>query len=113
MHDLSSQLAAVMPTALEGRVSQIVGTTAAVAGFPAPLGAVAEIERQSGGELLAEVIGFRQGLTLMYPLGELSGVRCGDRVRLRQTKRWLGVGPQLLGRVVDAFGRPIDGRERH
>src|SRR5256714_10905783 len=109
MHNFTAQLATIMPTALEGRVARLVGTTAAVAGFPAPVGAVAEIRRQGGEPLPAEVIGFRDELTLLYPLGDLSGVRHGDRVRLRQTTHWLPVGRSLLGRVVDALGRPIDG----
>src|SRR5438445_189040 len=55
MHDFTAQLATVMPTALEGRVARLVGTTAAVAGFPAPVGAVAEIRRQAGEPLAADV----------------------------------------------------------
>ena len=109
MHDFAAQLAAVMPTALEGRVARLVGTTAAVAGFPAPVGATAEICRQGSEPLAAEVVGFRDELTLLYPLGDLTGVRHGDRVRLRHTNQWLPVGGELLGRVVNALGRPIDG----
>jgi len=111
MHDFASQLETIIPTAVEGRVARLVGTTAAVAGFPAPVGAKAEICRKAEPPLPAEVIGFRDDLTLLYPLGELSGVRHGDRVRLRQTSHWLSVGGALLGRVVDAMGRPIDGGE--
>jgi flagellum-specific ATP synthase len=40
----------------------------------------------------------------------MAGVRHGNRVRLRQTCRWLAVGHELLGRVIDAYGRVIDGR---
>ncbi len=109
MHDFAAQLAAVMPTALEGRVARLVGTMAAVAGFPAPVGATAEICRQACEPLAAEVVGFRDELTLLYPLGDLTGVRHGDRVLLRHTNQWLPVGGELLGRVVNALGRPIDG----
>ena len=57
-----------MPTALTGTVAQTVGMTISAAGFPAPVGAMAEIRRESGAPLLAEVIGFRDDLTLLYPL---------------------------------------------
>lgn len=97
-----------MPTALTGRVSRTEGLTTAVAGFPAPVGAVVEIDRQTGPPVEAEVIGFREELTLVYPLGDVAGVRRGNRVRLRRTMRRLPVGPQLLGRVLDARGTPID-----
>jgi len=105
-----AQLDRVMTTAITGSVAQTVGMTISVAGFPAPVGAIAEIERETGSPLPAEVIGFRNEWTLLYPLGNLAGIRHGNRVRLRQTARWLRVGPGLLGRVLDAYGRAVDGK---
>jgi FliI/YscN family ATPase len=84
--------------------------TAAAADFPAPVGAVVEVESQTGEVLEAEVIGFRDELTLLYLLSTASGVRHGNRVRLRRTARWLRVGSAMLGRVFDAHGQTIDGR---
>ena len=43
-------------------------------------------------------------------MSDLSGVRRGNRVRLVRTTRWLRVGPELLGRVIDAEGNAIDGQ---
>src|SRR6266567_2512034 len=110
MLDLIEQLERVMPTALSGSVVRTVGMTAAVADFPAPVGALVEIERHSAEPLRAEVIGFRDSLTVLYPFSELKGVRRGNRVRLVGTARWLRVGEELLGRVVNAQGQGIDGR---
>ncbi|HEX3998326.1 MAG TPA: FliI/YscN family ATPase [Pirellulales bacterium] len=110
MQSLLAQLDRVMPTALVGSVVRTSGMTAAVADFPAPVGALVEIERQTGTPLRAEVIGFRDAITLVYPYSDLNGVRRGNRVRLLGTTRWLRVGDGLLGRVVDAHGRAIDGR---
>ena len=95
---------------LTGRVVESVGLTAAVAGLPAPVGAVARIATQSGEEVEAEVIGFRDQHTIVMPLSNLTGVRRGSEVRLVRTARTLPVGPGLLGRVVDARVRTIDGR---
>ena len=97
MLELADQLDSLMPTALEGSVVRIVGLAAAVADFPAPVGAVVEIERDTGAPALAEVIGFRDELTLLYPHENLQGVRRGNRVRLLRTTRWLRVGKELLG----------------
>jgi len=108
--DFVEQLETLMPTALHGSVAGTVGTTVSVAGFPAPVGAMAEIHRQAGAPVEAEVIGFRDDLTLLYPMGELGGVRRGNRVRLTRTSRWLRVGEELLGRVIDAHGHAVDGR---
>jgi flagellum-specific ATP synthase len=109
MQDILEQLETLLPTALSGRVVRTIGMTAAVAGLPAPVGALVEIERQSGGAILGEVIGFDKSLTLVYPFGEVAGLRHGSRVRLKKTTRFLSVGEQLLGRIVDAHGRAIDG----
>jgi len=108
--DLAEQLQAAMPTALVGSVARTVGMTVSVAGFPAPVGALAEIQRQGGSPLKAEVIGFRDDLTVLYPFSDLEGVRRGNRVRLVRTSRWLRVGADLLGRVIDAEGNAVDGR---
>jgi len=110
MWDVAAQLEQVVPAALIGSVMQTSGLTLSAAGFPAPVGAVAEIERHSGPPLYAEVVGFRDQLTLLYPLGKVSGIRRGNRVRLARTARWLRVGDALRGRVIDAAGEPVDGK---
>ena len=105
-----AQLERIMTTAITGNVAQTVGMTISAAGFPAPVGAIAEIQRETGVPLLAEVIGFRNEMTLLYPLSDLAGIRHGNRVRLRQTAQWLRVGRGLLGRVLGASGRTVDGK---
>ena len=95
---------------LTGSVVQTVGLTAAVADFPAPIGALVSIERPSQGSIEAQVVGFRDKQTLVMPLSNLDGIRRGSPVKLVRTSRSLRVGDGLLGRVVDARGRCIDGR---
>src|SRR5262245_58940432 len=107
---LKHQLDSILPTTLAGSIVRTEGLAAAVASLPAPVGAVVEIERLASSPIEAEVIGFRGQETIVYPLGEMMGVRRGDRVRLRHTRRMLRVGPELLGRVIDARGRAIDHR---
>jgi flagellum-specific ATP synthase len=103
------QLDYLLPTGLTGCVQRTEGVMTAVAGFPAPVGALVEIQRGSGLVVPAEVVGFRDELTLVYPLGDLTGIGRGNPVRLVRTRRSLGVGDSLLGRVVNAHGSPIDG----
>jgi flagellum-specific ATP synthase len=106
----TAPLEGAMLTGLTGSVVQTIGLTAAVADFPAPVGALVQISRPSGPSVDAEVVGFRDKTTLIMPLGSLEGVRRGSEVRLTRTSRTLRVGEGLLGRVVDARGRAIDGR---
>src|SRR4051794_39942178 len=110
MTTLLNQLDAILPTAMSGSIIRTEGLAAAVAGLPAPVGAVVEIERLAGKPIEAEVIGFRDQQTIVYPLAEMTGVRRGDRVRLVRTRRMLRAGSELLGRVIDARGRAIDHR---
>jgi flagellum-specific ATP synthase len=112
MLDYKNQLAAILPTALEGSIVRTVGSAVAVAGLPAPVGGLVSIERQAGGPVEAEVIGLGHELTLVFPWGDLQGVRHGNRVRLVRTKGHLRTGEGLLGRIVDARGHCIDGRPR-
>ncbi len=112
MLDFAEQLEHVMPTALTGTVARTTGMTVSAAGFPAPVGALAQIERETGSAVWAEVIGFRDQLTVLYPFTDLTGVRHGNRVRLSRTTHWLHVGDELLGRVIGADGNAVDGRPR-
>lgn len=108
VYEYRSQLEGLIPSAIYGSVLRIEGMLAAVAGFPAPVGAVVEIERQGSSAVTGEVVGFKDGLTLVYPFDVLTGVRRGNRVHLRRTSRFVRVGDALLGRVLDAHGHTCD-----
>jgi FliI/YscN family ATPase len=58
----------------------------------------------------AQVVGFRDGKVLLMPLEETGGLQLGDRVIARPEAARVEVGQQLLGRVLDGFGKPMDGR---
>ncbi|MEN0109778.1 MAG: FliI/YscN family ATPase [Planctomycetota bacterium] len=107
--DESTLVAEALPTALVGSVAETTGPLATVADLPAPIGAVVSIAAAGGRAIEAEVVGFRGRLTLVSPLGDLTGVRRGAPARLVRTKRRLRVGPALVGRVLNAHGDPIDG----
>lgn len=102
------QIESVMPARLIGSVVRTEGMTVSATGFPAPIGALATIAQPAGRSIRAEVIGFRDNLTLLYSYSDLTGVRPGSRIEMVRTVSWLRVGEELLGRVVDAFGNPID-----
>lgn len=105
----AAQLSHILPMRLTGRVSRLVGLTAAVAGFPAPIGAIVRLEREHGDPLEGEVVGFHDQETLLLPYGELGGIRRGTPVTLVQSTPGARVGDALLGRVINGRGRFIDG----
>lgn len=98
---------------LSGRVAQVVGLTVEARGLDGQVGEICEIRTgSSGGQapLQAEVVGFRDERTLLMPLGEMHGIQPGSPVFPLRTVFRAPVGHELLGRVLDGLGRPIDGR---
>jgi flagellum-specific ATP synthase len=106
---LIEQSRRVMAIGVRGRVERITGLTAAVAGFPAPMGSLCSLWRDSGERILAEVIGFQGEETLLQPYGDPQGLRRGNVVELVQSVPSVRFGDRLKGRVVNALGRFIDG----
>lgn len=96
------------PIRLHGKVTQVVGLV--IEGYcpDTSVGAICEIRPREGEPIPAEVVGFREGKTLLMPLGELRGVGLDSLIVVRREKATLGVGPALLGRVIDGLGNPID-----
>lgn len=90
-----------------GKVTQVLGLAVEVTGLRASVGDICEILGRK--RLRAEVVGFRDDRLLLMPLGELAGIRPGSVVLASGRPQTIGVGPALLGRVLDGFGQPIDG----
>jgi len=93
----------------EGVVLDVVGLIVEVGGLRAAVGDALAVEDDSGSTLEIEVVGFRAGRLLTTPLGVLSGIRPGARVVRLQRGATVPGSFALLGRVVDSFGRPLDG----
>src|SRR6188768_573090 len=97
-------------TPLTGRVTRVVGLLIESDGPQARVGEVCEVRGGPDDEPLSvEVVGFQNGRLLSVPLGDTSGIRPGARLVARGRFASMPVGDGMLGRVVDAFGNPIDG----
>jgi len=92
----------------KGRVTHVVGNLVESAGPFCSVGESCEIEDSSGNLFPGEVVGFRGSTVLSMPLGKPQGIRFGDRIITRGVYPSLRVGPDLLGRVIDAQGNPLD-----
>jgi len=92
-----------------GRVTNLIGLVIEATGLQAEVGELCEIAVGRNSELVpAEVVGFRDGRTLLMPLGALTGIGPGKRVLAQGHPLRIPVGAELLGRVLDGVGRPID-----
>ena len=95
---------------VDGRVTEVVGLVVEATCPYGSLGDLCTIETAEGSSIRAEILGFRDGKTMLMPLETTMGVAIGDRVVLRKEPLTIPVGPQLLGRILDGMGRPIDGK---
>ncbi|MDB4868472.1 MAG: fliI [Cohnella sp.] len=98
------------PVRVNGKVTQVIGLTVESEGPDASVGEVCAIHPMKGGEpILAEVVGFRDNRLLLMPLGELQAVGPGCDVVATGRPLTVQVGSELLGKVLDGLGRPLDG----
>lgn len=93
-----------------GRVTKIVGLTIESQGPIANIGDLCQIQPQNGKAIYGEVAGFRDQTLLIMPLADLTGVGPGSKVTCLNKPLQVGVGPELLGRVLDGLGNPMDGK---
>jgi flagellum-specific ATP synthase len=94
-----------------GSVTNLIGLIIEATGLQAEVGEVCLVGTDRNRDAVAaEVVGFRDGRTLLMPLGELHGIGPGTRVLASGAPFRVAVGESLLGRVVDGLGIPEDGR---
>jgi flagellum-specific ATP synthase len=94
-----------------GKITRTVGLTVESQGPDARTGEICEIySRARGTKSLAEVVGFSAGRVLLMPYEDLTGIENGSEVIATGREARVVVGHHLLGRVVDGFGNPLDGK---
>ncbi len=95
-----------------GKIENIVGMSIEASGGRAAIGDICRIySNESGGQVPAEVVGFKNDHILLMPYANMSGISAGNFVRNTGKRLTLPVGPFLRGRVINALGQPIDGKE--
>ena len=111
-HRLEHLLHRVQKTRLfehRGLVRQVIGLVIESEGPLAAVGEVCRIESaRHDGSTLAEVVGFRNNLVLLMPLGEMQGIHPGSEVISLGRPLQAPVGDSLMGRVIDGLGHPLD-----
>ncbi len=91
-----------------GKVTKVVGLTIEAEGPETHIGALCHIQSRNNKTVLAEVVGFKERQVLLMPIGDMSGIGPGNLVIAADKDLEVGVGPHLLGRVLDGLGRPMD-----
>jgi flagellum-specific ATP synthase len=108
---LIRRIGEIEPLRHEGRVQALNGLVLEASGPPAALalGARARLSTAHGAAQ-AEVVGFRSDRALLMPFESLDGVRPGALVRFEPGGLYVRPHKSWLGRVIDAFGAPVDGK---
>lgn len=107
------KLSDVSLVSYKGRVSKVVGLTIESTGPQVQIGEVCQIYPvKSENPILAEVVGFTDTAVLLMPLGDMQGIGPGSVVIAAGNSLEVQVGHELLGRVLDGLGQPIDDKEQ-
>lgn len=94
-----------------GRVDKLVGLIVEVTNMTVPIGSVCRIDIGRNKEsVLCEVVGFKSATALLMPYGEMDGLAPGQPVVQVAEDLSIPTGDQLLGRVINGMGQPIDGK---
>ncbi len=109
---ISQSIGSLVSHQYYGRVTAILGMLIEIGGIARNLsiGGRCIVISTSGEALPCEVVGFRAGRTLAMPFGALTGIGLGARVEVATTPPALFPHAGWLGRVINAFGEPIDGK---
>ncbi len=107
LDSLLGELEEMQLTTVNGRITQIVGMLIKAIVPDVKIGEVCLVKRE-GEPLLTEVVGFTRDEVYLSPLGEMSGVGPSSEVIPTHMPLNIKVGPQLLGRVLNGLGEPLD-----
>lgn len=95
-----------------GTLVRLVGLRMEARGIMAPIGANCEVIGQDGHIIEAEVVGFNDKTLYLMPFTEPVGISPGASVRIASHLGSACLGPELLGRVIDGRGEPLDGKPK-
>ena len=93
----------------QGRIDKVMGLTVEATGLVCNIGDICEIQVDDTHKVVAEVVGLKGSIVQLMPYQELDGIGAGSLVVNTGDKLEIGVGPELVGRTIDALGNPIDG----
>ncbi|MBN9887029.1 flagellar protein export ATPase FliI [Salipiger abyssi] len=117
MHTAFSELSSLTRTieraSITGQVTSALGLVLTVSGLERAMGIGSHcVVQGSGGPVLAEVVGVDAQGTRLLPFGSWDGVRAGDPVAVSHSAAEIRPDDAWIGRVLDALGRPLDGKGR-
>lgn len=99
----------ITPPPVEGVLTRMIGLTLEASGCQAAVGDRCDVIANDGARIEAEVVGFAGDRLYLMPTGDIRGLKPNARVVPQTGAEMASVGPQLLGRIIDGAGEPLDG----
>ncbi len=93
-----------------GKISQIIGLLIESNGPGVSIGSICTIQSKNRSPVEAQVVGFRDNKTLLMPLGDIYGIAPGCTIEVTEEQPSFSVSSEMIGRVLDGNGKPIDGK---
>jgi len=93
-----------------GKISRIIGLMIESDGPGVAIGSICTVKSRIRPHILAQVVGFRNNQTLLMPLGDIDGVEPGCAIEATEEQPSFSVSSEIIGRVLDGNGKPIDGK---
>jgi flagellum-specific ATP synthase len=109
VHGARERVSGIRELVVEGTLSRMVGMTLEAVGCEAAVGGRCLVDTAGGKQVEAEVVGFSGEKLFLMPTGDMRGLMPGARVVPTHSVSEVAVGDQLLGRVLDGAGKPLDG----
>ena len=98
------------PIRVNGKVTRVVGTVVEGAGVGLSVGDMCRVRNRDGSSVVCEVVGFSDHRVFLMPLGDITGLMPGSRIVVLGQRARVRLSSNLLGRVIDGVGNPIDGK---
>lgn len=110
-NNILNKVSNITPYVSEGKVKKVIGLTIEVEDLKTSVGEICTIYNQSNQPISCEVVGFRENEIILMPLGQLVGIGPGCRVVASGHPCSVKCSEELLGRIIDPLGKPIEGNE--
>ena len=107
--EIETKLNRLNPITVAGKITKVVGTVVEAVGIKAAIGDICEIFAE-GKKVKAEVIGFNNSHIILMPFEGTEGILPESKIVHLKKQATVGVSDQILGRVIDGLGQPLDGK---
>ncbi len=110
LKEIEESISELNTISAEGKITKVIGTVVEAVGIKAAIGDICEIISENGRRIKAEVIGFKNSHIILMPFEGTEGILPESRIVHLRKQATIGLSENILGRVIDGLGQPLDGK---